>query len=217
MLINLSITDNIGIVTLNQPPYNTFTLAFFKEFQGIIDNVKGNTNIRGLILTGYGRHFSSGADIDELLIAADESVMLGHYQTFSELGQLGIPVISAIRGVCIGAAMELVLHSHFRLCTNEVVMGLPESTYNLMPGLGGLRKMAELVNKQKAMQFALCGTTFSAADALESGLADAIVSKKDLIPVAIQFAKSLPFCPDSINRKAFILKYLTPLIVDATR
>jgi enoyl-CoA hydratase/carnithine racemase len=77
--------------------------------------------------------------------------------------------------------------------------------------------MAELVNKQKAMQFALCGTTFSASDALERGLADAIVSKKDLIPVAIQFAKTLPFCPDSSNRKAFILKYLKPLIVDVTR
>ena len=78
-----------------------------------------------------------------------------------------IPVVAAIRGVCIGSAFEFALLCHFRICSEDAVFGLPESTFNLLPGLGGIRRITRLAGKATALELALRGRTFGAAEALK--------------------------------------------------
>lgn len=186
-------------------------MAFFKEFRVMMHDIATTKGLKAIIISGNGRHYSSGADINELLANVDHRTMLENYRAFVMLEQLKIPVISAIRGVCLGSAFELALFSHFRLCSADAVLGLPESTYNLMPGIGGIQRVASLAGKANAISMILRGVTFSADDALGMGLVDAIVPKDKLLDLAIDFANRLPTNILKIDRAACIYKYLKPL------
>ena len=189
-------------------------MNFFDVLKQLLDVIR-DKKPHALVITGAGRHFSAGANIDELLTMVDQERMLDHHKTFLGFENLELPVISAIQGVCLGAAFELTLFSHFRLCTKDAVLGMPESTFNLMPGLGGTGKLANIAGRAKAIELVMCGSTFSAADALKFGLVDAVVEKKALLPMAIQFATSLPPGKLIADRIVYIQKYLKPLMANA--
>ena len=120
--------------------------------------------LKAIIISSRGRHFSSGANLEELLemVAADgertdkikkdglRTTSERNYRSFLFFEQTEIPVIAAIRGVCIGSAFELALFAHFRFCGEDAVFGLPETTYNLIPGLGGIRKIVSLCGQAKS-------------------------------------------------------------------
>jgi enoyl-CoA hydratase/carnithine racemase len=207
--------NNIGLLTIDQPPANTMSMEFFREFRLLMKHIQTIPRLKAIIISGIGRHYSSGADIGELLDHVDYHTMLENYRSFQSLEQLNVPVISAIRGVCLGSALELALFSHFRICVPDSVLGLPESTYNLIPGIGGIQQIAKLAGKANAISLLLSGNTFSGTDALQMGIADGIVAKDKLMPVALKFAGSLPGDIQWNDRKILIYKYLKPLLADA--
>lgn len=198
--------EGIGYLQLNQPPGNPMTLAFFQELLCWEQEVYPRETCRALIIYGAGRHFSSGADIDELLDQATrlnpssrdactpeaESFFTSNQTTISFFGSLDIPVIAAIRGVCLGSALELALSCDFRICTGEAVLGLPETTFNLMPGLGGIEGFTRLAGKAKGLEYVLTGQTFNGNMAQEMGLTDLIVSRKEVMSTAKALAHWLP-------------------------
>jgi len=187
------------------------TMAFFHELKVLMDEIPAMQHLKAIIITGHGRHYSSGADIRELLANVDNLIMLENYRAFVMLERLQIPVISAIRGVCLGSAFELALFSHFRICAEDAVLGLPESTFNLMPGIGGIQRVSALAGKAKAIEIILRGNTFSAGDALDMGLVDAVVPRNYVIPFAIAFANDLPGNIYTTDRSIYIHKFLSPL------
>ena len=213
MAIRWSVEEGIGRLMMDQPPSNTMTMQFFTEFRHWIDIVLNETGLKAIIIHGNGRHFSSGADLNELLDNLDKQLMIENYRSFTMLEQLGIPVISSIRGVCLGSAFELALFSNFRICADDAVLGLPEATFNLMPGIGGIKRTVALSGKSKALEIILRGLTFSASDALAMGLVDAVVPKKDALPVALNFARALPEKMMKGYRDIYLKKFLNPLNV----
>jgi len=210
MELQWDIEEGIGWLKLNRPPSNTMTMAFFTELRSLVQSIKSAPGLKALIICGMGRHFSSGAEISELLQNIDEQVMLENYRSFVMIEQLDIPVISAIRGVCIGSAFELALFSHFRICSEDAVLGLPESNFNLMPGIGGIRQVARLAGTAKAIEITLRGNTFPASDAFAMGLVDAVVPKGELLQVSLQIAKALPDKINMANRSVYLHKYIKP-------
>jgi enoyl-CoA hydratase/carnithine racemase len=181
------------------------TLDFFSELGHLLDEISGMKELKALVISGQGRHYSAGADLGQLLsLVKNESGKdaggshLGltafldkNHRTFLTLESLTIPVISAIRGVCLGSAFELALFSHFRFCGEDAIFGLPESTYNLIPGIGGTSRVTAICGTAKAMEIVLRGNTFAAEDALACGLVDAIFPKKEVVDRSIEFALKL--------------------------
>lgn len=214
MTLQWTIEQGIGRLMLNQPPSNTMTMEFFQEMQVMVHEISMMHGLKAIIISGNGRHYSSGADIAELLGQVDNQTMLDNYQAFLKLEQLEIPVISAIRGVCLGSAFELALFSHFRICAEDAVLGLPESTFNLMPGIGGIQRVAALAGKAKAIGIILRGITFSAADALEMNLVDAVVPRNEVIPLSLAFANALPGVVQKSERNICIYKFLKTLYAE---
>jgi len=197
------IQNNIGYMALNKPPANVMTTDFFLELNDLTNNTIQNSNLKAIIICGNGRHFSSGADLDELISTINKNVSVdkngdiveypnsiqNNLDSFIALESLNIPVIAAIQGVCIGAAFELTLFCHFRVCTDNAVLGLPESSFNLMPGIGGIQKILELAPNAKSMELVIKGNNFSAYDGLEYGIIDRIIPKKKLLLTAEKLAE----------------------------
>jgi enoyl-CoA hydratase len=203
-----TVNDGIGMLMMDQPPSNVMTLRFFSEFRRWSEDLGRQPGLKAVVIYGNGRHFSSGADLDELLVNLDEQLMTVNYRSFARLEQLGIPVISAIRGVCLGSAFELALFSHFRICAEDAVLGLPESTFNLMPGIGGIQRAASLAGRPRAIELLLRGTTYGAGDAFAMNLVDAVAPRRDVLKMATDFAMALPEGFRESSRRACIVKYL---------
>ncbi len=214
--IQWTVDEGIGLLMLDQPPSNTMTMDFFREMTVVADEIAARQDLKAVIIFGNGRHYSSGADISELLQHVEQRIMVENYRSFARLEQLKIPVISAIRGVCLGSALELALFSHFRICSNDAVLGLPEAGFNLMPGIGGMQRVAKLAGTAKAIEITLRGNTFTAADALTMGLVDIIVPKSEVLELAVNFAKVLPSKIDKNHRQVYLHKHLNQLHAKAS-
>ena len=198
-------TDGIGHIVINQPPSNMMTLEFFSELGMVVEEMKNMKELKAIVISGQGRHFSSGAQVDELLNLingklrnnrGDVSKSLTdflnrNYETFLFFEKVNIPVISAIRGACLGSALEFALFTHYRFCGEDAVFGLPETTFNLLPGIGGISRVALLSGKSSALELVLRGNTFSAEEALKMNIVDKILPKKKVVEIAIDFACSI--------------------------
>jgi enoyl-CoA hydratase/carnithine racemase len=204
--ISWYVESGIGLLTLNEPPKNSMTLRFFHELQQWQQEIYPTQACKAIIIHGSGRHFSSGANIDELLEQVvgltpansrkcspeAEAYFRTNHDVICFFRSLDIPVIAAIRGVCIGSGLELAFACHFRFCGDKAVLGLPETTFNLMPGLGGIKEMTQLAGKAKGLETILSGQTFDGRKALDMGLVDALFPSKEVLSMARDFAQWLP-------------------------
>ncbi|MDY6800351.1 MAG: enoyl-CoA hydratase/isomerase family protein [Bacteroidota bacterium] len=201
--INWHIKNQIGFLELNNPPSNAMSSIFFEEFYQWRNKVVHKSKIKSIIIKGKGRHFSSGAIVEDLIHTIQESkkqsgtikeistVLNQHSQLFLSLKDLEIPVISAVRGVCLGSAFELALCADYILCSDKAVLGLPESTFGLIPGCTGTYILPKITSKALAMELILTGKTFSAEQALRWNLIHQIVPTKQLMEKAIEVAYRL--------------------------
>jgi len=218
--ISWEIINEVGHLVLNQPPANELTSDFFLEFNDLVLNIISDSDVKAILIYGQGRHFSSGANLDELIsdihdnIKIDKEGNIIDYPKFVQqnlngflaLDQLQIPVIAVIQGVCLGAAFELAMFCHFRICSDNAVLGLPESSFNLMPGIGGVQKIIELAPHAKAMELVIKGDNFNASDGLKYGLIDRIVPKKKLISAAEQLAKIASSRYRRFNKNEYLME-----------
>lgn len=195
--IELKVDGRIGHLIMVNEPSNTMSMEFFREMGVVKDVILKNQELKAILIYSRGRHFSSGVDLDELLREISghpeaEKFLQSNYASLSFLEMLTIPVISVITGVCLGSALEMAFFSHFRFCSEAAVLGLPETTFNLIPGIGGIRRFASLAGTINALDFILTGRTFDALTALNLGLVDLLRPRKKVIEEAGKFAHWLP-------------------------
>lgn len=211
--IDWQIVRNIGYLTLAVPPKNEMDSVFFREFSLLLEDIKSNDSLIGLIIQAQGRHFSSGADIDQLLsmFLTEESDILKlltkNKEAFMTLSNLTVPVVACLKNICFGSGLELALCSHFRLSSPNLLLSLPETGFGILPGLGGIYNTQKCIGTAKTLQFVLSGNSMDAKEALESGMIDLIVDKKDLKEVATRIVIAIA----DNYKKEYKAKYLREL------
>ncbi|MFH0866193.1 MAG: enoyl-CoA hydratase/isomerase family protein [Bacteroidota bacterium] len=209
------VEEGIGHLVLNQPPSNHMTKAFFDELRHLTQKVILKSNAKAILVYGSGRHFSSGVELQDLFKAIDveiekhgsqdmPSFLIENNLSLYFLDQLKIPVIAVIQGVCLGSALELVMFCHIRICADNSLFALPESTFNLMPGCGGTQKLPQLAGIAKSMELILNGENFSARQACEWGIADVVLPRKKMMVQAVAFAKFVAKDYKRIFKKKYI-------------
>ncbi len=193
------IEDGIGHLVLNQPPANTMTRQFFDELDTVTRSLIPGSGIKALMVYGSGRHFSSGADHMELRKRITEQLP-GNYpktlpsflkvnsDSFSIIENLPIPTFAAMRGTCLGSALELALACRFRICGEGTVLGFPESSFGLITGCGGSVRLPRIVGRAKAIELLLTGRNFSAEEAYSWGIVHRIVPRKEVVAEAIRLS-----------------------------
>ena len=213
--------DSIGHLVLNDPPSNGMGRFFFSELALLTREIIPRSNVAGIIIYGSGRHFSSGAVLQELIgevktasrkapqhAGAGCAPLMDNLRSFVFFEELNIPVVAAIRGVCLGSALELALFCHARICGTGSVLGLPETTFGLLPGCGGVQKLNALAGRPRALELLLSGASFSAEEALEWNIVDAIVPKKDIVREAIKLIKRVSGDYNRYSIRSSIKKYI---------
>jgi enoyl-CoA hydratase/carnithine racemase len=188
----------LGHLVLDRPPRNAMDSALFAELRRLVAAELPSLGVRGLLVYGRGRHFSSGADVDEILARMDAqgrddalATLRSNQEAVEALARSPIPVVAAISGCCFGSALELALGCHARVAASNALLALPEVQHGLMPGCGGTVRMVALVGHRRATELVLRGRSLDADEALSLGLVDRVVRREALVAEAARAVDDL--------------------------
>ncbi|NEU09095.1 enoyl-CoA hydratase [Flavihumibacter sp. R14] len=183
----LEIKNRILYITINrESKLNALNKATLGELHFAITDSFNDRSVGGIILTGAGpKAFVAGADISEFAtFNPDEGRNLareGQTKVFDVIHNSNKPVIAAINGFALGGGLELAMACHIRVVSDNARLGLPEVTLGLIPGYGGTQRLTQLVGRARALELILTADMITAAEALQSGLVNHVVSPEELI------------------------------------
>lgn len=175
----------VATVTINRPKVlNALNAQTLRELGAAFDELKGDDDVRGLILTGSGeKAFVAGADINELanMKGMDaKDVAFSGQQVFSRLETMGKPSIAMINGFALGGGCELALACTLRTASSKARMGLPEVSLGIIPGYGGTQRLARIAGPGVAMEWVLTADMVAAAEAHRVGVVNRIFEPEEL-------------------------------------
>ena len=181
MSIDVRRSAGIVTVTLDRPQKrNAVTLAMWKTLGRLFRDLAAEDEVRGIILTGAGAHFSAGANIADFAetrrtkeqgIAYEEAVD----EACDAIAELGRPVVAAIRGICYGGACNLAMACDFRFVAEDSRFAVPAAKLSIVYGVRGTMRLLSLVGLAEAKRIFFSAEPFYAKHALATGFADALV------------------------------------------
>lgn len=200
-----SVADGIGTIRLNRPHRkNAFTFEMIDEWAGIIQRVRTDDAVRVVVLTGAGDAFCSGVDLESFSPSdGSRPSVLERREALSErihrialaLEDLDKPVIAAIRGVAVGAGLDMALMCDMRIASTTARLCEGYVKVGLVPGDGGCYWLPRIVGLPKALELLLTGETIDAAEAHRIGLVNRLVADDEFDAEVRRFAEQLAAAP----------------------
>ena len=190
--VTLQVEDGVGTIRLDRPKMNAIDEQLYREVRAAAMQAAERTDVRAVVLYGGERTFAAGADIKAMAqLSGDTMVAWGRELTdsFSTVARLPKPVIAAVTGYALGGGYELALCADFRVLGTNAKVGQPEILLGVIPGAGGTQRLARLVGPAKAKDLVFTGRHIGAEEALEMGLADAVVPDDEVYPTAVAMAR----------------------------
>lgn len=169
-------SEGVARITLSRPErMNSFTQQMHAELRDALDRLPRD-GARVLVLTGAGRGFCAGQDLNDRAVAPGQEVDLGesvttHYAPLvKRLRALPFPVVAAVNGVAAGAGCNIALACDLVIATESASFLQPFCKLGLIPDTGGTWFLPRLVGSARAMGLALLGDKLSARQAADIGL-----------------------------------------------
>ncbi len=197
------VSDGLGRLTLNRPEsLNAWTIPFGEEMKSVIEGEAADPSVRAVLITGSGRGFSSGADLKEGFIPADDGgpdILKALHEYYHPIlvgvRKLEKPVVAALNGPTVGIGCSLALACDLVLAAESAFLGLAFVNIGLMPDGGSTLFVPAAVGKTRAFQMALLGERIPADKALDWGLVNAVHPDDQLMVEADALATKLASGP----------------------
>src|SRR5881628_537204 len=208
--IIFSTADSIATIRLNRPEkLNAFGGPMREEILDALEKIAGDDDIRAVIVTGEGRAFSAGGDIQHLKQLRDNKDESG-FRNILAYGQkitramrsLGKPIIAAVNGPCAGAGLSFALGCDIRIASDKATFGPSFALVGLHPDWGGSWFLPKLVGSAKACELVFTGTMISAEDAQRIGLINRVVPDEQLMHSVMELAMTIAKNPPGVLRLA---------------
>jgi enoyl-CoA hydratase/carnithine racemase len=194
--------DGIGIVSIDDPPYNRMSLAFMDALEALVPTLAADDAVRAVVLTATGDdNFSVGMNLKELPRGIEEkggidALFDQRLHVLAAIESMGKPWVATLFGNCLGGGLELPLACHFRLAAEHGArIGLPEMHLGTVPAWGGSARLARRVGRDHAIDMILRAKTLSGPEALRIGLVNEVWPNAELKTRAIALAEELAAMP----------------------
>lgn len=204
-LIQYAVEEGIAIITLTDPPANTYSHAMMRELDNAILDARFDKDVHVIVIRGHGeKFFCAGADI-KMLTEADPyfkyNFCLHSNETLNRLEQTPKLVIAALNGHTVGGGLEVALAADLRAaCRGAGKMGLPEINLGVLPGTGGTQRLLRHVGKTKAIELMVTGQLLTFEQGLELGLINVIFEREAFWEQVMSYARQ--FVPPNRASKA---------------
>ena len=212
------VADGIATITLNRPEkLNAYTTEMGDAVVDAFRRARDDASVRAVILTGAGRGFCAGVDLEHLKAHqaggnASKGPRLGEEDFLRklplELLEYPKPVIAAVNGAAIGVGVTMLLPCDVRLAASSAKLGLTFAKLGLLPGLGSTHLLPRLVGRAKALELVLSARVIPAVEAAEIGLVSRVVAPEDLLGEARLLAAEMAQCrPEVLAAAKAALRY----------
>lgn len=174
---------------------NKFNRETIEDLGKAVDALKGDSSVKGVVVTSAKGVFIVGADITEftdMFKQTEEEIAgwcLKANEVFTAFEDLPVPTVCAINGIALGGGLEMALTCDFRVMSTEAQVGLPEVKLGLYPGFGGTVRLPRLIGVDNAVEWIAAGGQHKPEKALKDGVVDAVVAPDALRDAAIALVK----------------------------
>jgi enoyl-CoA hydratase/carnithine racemase len=180
--VRLDLDGPVARITLDRPRVlNAGDPAWVAELGDAVARVGANRDLRVAVITGAGRAFCTGVDLDAL---AAGDMTLPHFVAWEDamtaIERMPLPFIAAINGHCLGGGLQLALVCDYRLAAGDAAIGLPAVKECLIPSMA-LYRLPRLIGAARARELILTGEPITAARAAEYGLVDQVAPPADFV------------------------------------
>lgn len=211
---------SIGVITLNRPEtLNAVDVRMRVELDILCDEIRHNSNIKVIVITGEGRGFSAGGDLkseaDPLGAGNDPDFDMGNFGPYKELAHLffndlrhqvlqrafkkfeDLPpiTIAAINGPAVGIGLEICTLCDLRYASDKAKLGEVAVPAGFLPESGGARNLPKLVGVGKALELILTGRIIDAAEAEKIGLVERVIPHDKLLDEVFALAAQIASNP----------------------
>lgn len=188
--------DGVLTITLDRPKANAINVATSRALYAAFKQLQDDPALRVAIITGSGRFFSAGWDLNAAsegeAITADHGP--GGFAGLTEFFALNKPVIAAVNGLAFGGGFELALAADLMVAAEHVEFALPELKLGMLPDSGGVLRLPKRLPRAIATELLMTGRRMSAQEAKSWGLVNQVVAAEELMPAAQALAQQIVQC-----------------------
>ncbi len=212
-LLKLEKRGHVAIVTMNNPPANTWTPESLKSLKTIVSELNDDSENYSLIVASESeKFFSAGADLnrfnhDDKAQSFEFSLAFG--EAFEALTNYQGVSIAAITGFAMGGGLEVALSCDVRICEEQAQMALPEAAVGLLPCGLGSQQLSWLIGEAWAKRMMLLGERINADQAEKIGLVSEVVATGSVMEKALELAAKVE------NQSPTSIRYCKSLIMEA--
>lgn len=184
----VELRNSIAHVQINRPEkYNAMNAAFWSEIVEVFKWIDETDAVRAVVISGAGKHFSSGIDLMMLASVANElgkdvgrnarllrRTILRMQASFNAVDNCRKPVLAAIQGYCIGGAIDLVSACDMRYCSQDAQFSIKEIDMGMAADVGTLQRLPRIIGDGIMRELAYTGRTVEADEAMRIGLVNRV-------------------------------------------
>jgi cyclohexa-1,5-dienecarbonyl-CoA hydratase len=190
MTVAATTEPGIGRIELDHPPLNILTRDVLRDLHAQLRQLAAHSDLRVLLLTAAGDHFSAGADVGEHLPPHHLSLIPEFLDTVAALDAFPVPVVAGIRGKCVGGGFELVQPADLIVAGQGATFGQPEIVLGVFPPAACVLLPGRLP-PALVSRLIYSGESISAAEAERWGLVAQLVPDADVEGAALEQARRL--------------------------
>lgn len=202
-MIASTTADRVTTITLNRPEkLNAFAGTMRDDLLAALRVAENDAECRVVVITGAGRAFCSGGDVDFMRGLQREGNVTGMRKLLdagrdiiTQIVEMTKPVIASVNGVAAGAGCNLALACDYRVASDQAKLGETFVRIGLHPDWGGTWLLPRLVGRSRALEILMTGRIVDAAEALAMGMVDRVVPAADLARETESLARSIAAGP----------------------
>jgi enoyl-CoA hydratase len=219
VILQVEVSDGIGIVTLNRPEArNALSGELVATLESSISELDGRADVASIILTGADPAFCAGFDLRNLATELRAVQVQRQQDAATHFGLLpphGTPVIGAVNGAAVTGGLELALACDFLIASERARFADTHARVGAMPGGGMTIRLPQLIGINRARQMSFTGDFIGAQQAYEWGLVNEVVPHDELLPRARQVAAAIASVPaENVAELRAMYTDIGPLIGD---
>ncbi len=190
--------DGILTITLNRPDkLNAFDEQMIREMRSVFWKANFDDAVRIIVITGTGRAFCSGRDINgldyenNLETPGYRAYVRANHELFDDIEAIEKPVIAAVNGTCAGGGVEMAVACDFRMASTAARFLLPENQLGVIPASGACSRMIQMIGIGRLKEMVMAALPVEAEEAHRIGLVNRVFPAETLIAETMAFAREL--------------------------
>ena len=203
MTIRTATLNGVATIEIARPEKkNALTLAMYQAMADALRAAVSDTGVRAVLITGQPGMFTSGNDLEDFMQRPPQGMDSPVFQFMQALLDCDKPVVAAVTGVAVGIGTTMLLHCDFVYVSDEARLAMPFVSLGLVPEYASSLVLPQLMGHVRAAEKLMLGEPFTGADAVDCGIANAVLPAGEVVGHARRMAERFNALPPGAVRDA---------------